>query len=297
MTDYQPPICDYEGSEYQREFWEEGGRAYEDEAEEAALAKLMPSGGKRLLELGAGAGRNTPRYKGFGEIVLLDYSTTQLAQAQESLNQTGNYRFVAADIYHMPFVDGLFDAATMIRTLHHLQDGQQVIHLVRDLLQKDAVFILEYANKRNLKAILRFVVGRQDWNPFTLEQVEFVELNYDFHPKAIRQWLYEASFAVEKQLTVSHFRIGFLKKLLPTKLLVTLDKALQWTGDFIQVSPSVFTRSRAIGVSAKAKPDSFFCCPVCRNPIEDTPPLLTCDKCGRTYPVENGIYNFKLNSD
>jgi ubiquinone/menaquinone biosynthesis C-methylase UbiE len=297
MTDYQPPICDYEGSEYQREFWEEGGRAYEDAVEEIAIQKLMPVGGKRLLELGAGAGRNTLRYHGFEEIVLLDYSTTQLAQAKHYLGNTGNYRFVAADIYHMPFVDGLFDTATMIRTLHHMQDGQQVIHLVRDLLEKDAVFVLEYANKHNLKAMLRYLLHQQKWSPYTLEQVEFVELNYDFHPKAIRQWLYEANFAMEKQLTVSHFRMGFLKRLIPTNLLVALDRSLQWTGDFVQVSPSVFTRNRAIGASAAAKPGEFFCCSICRTAIEDTPPLLHCPKCGKTYPVENGIYNFKLNTD
>ena len=40
-----------------------------------------------MLELGAGAGRNTPRYAGFERIVLLDYSTTQLAQAQEKLGR------------------------------------------------------------------------------------------------------------------------------------------------------------------------------------------------------------------
>ena len=297
MSDYQPPICDYEGSEYQREFWEEGGRVYEDRAEEAALKKLMPQGGKRLLELGAGAGRNTPRYKGFDEIVLLDYSTTQLAQAKEYLGDAGNYRFVAADIYHMPFVGGLFDAATMIRTLHHMRDGEQVINLVRDLLQKDAIFVLEYANKRNLKAMLRYLFKKQDWSPFTFDQVEFVELNYDFHPKAIRQWLYESNFATEKQLTVSHFRVGFLKRNVPTNILVALDNALQWTGDFIQVSPSVFTRNRAIGASASAKPGEFFCCPACRTPLKDTPPLLKCEGCGQTYPVENGIYNFKLKTE
>ncbi len=297
MTDYQPPICDYEGSEYQREFWEEGGRAYEDAVEEIAIQKLMPIGGKRLLELGAGAGRNTLRYHGFDEIVLLDYSTTQLAQAKQYLGNSGNYRFVAADIYHMPFVDGLFDTATMIRTLHHMQDGQQVIHLVRDLLEKDGVFLLEYANKHNLKAMLRYLLKQQDWSPFTLEQVEFVELNYDFHPKAIRQWLYEANFAMEKQLTVSHFRMGFLTRLVPTKILVALDQLLQWTGDIIQVSPSVFTRNRAIGASTAAKSGTFFCCPICRTAIEDTPPLLRCSQCGRTYPVENGIYNFKLNTE
>ena len=41
-----------------------------------------------MLELGAGAGRNTPRYAGFERIVVLDYSTTQLAQAQQRLGAT-----------------------------------------------------------------------------------------------------------------------------------------------------------------------------------------------------------------
>ena len=54
-----PPVCDYEGSDYQDRFWEEGGRAYEDGAEVLALKRLLPKGGRHLLELGAGAGRNT----------------------------------------------------------------------------------------------------------------------------------------------------------------------------------------------------------------------------------------------
>lgn len=58
-----PPVCDYEGSDYQQKFWAEGGRAYEDGAEAQALKKMLPQeGGEHLLELGAGAGRNTPRY-------------------------------------------------------------------------------------------------------------------------------------------------------------------------------------------------------------------------------------------
>jgi len=68
-----PPICDYEGSDYQTSFWDAGGRAYEDAAEAIALRRLLPPGGRRLLELGAGAGRNTPRYTGFEQITLLDY--------------------------------------------------------------------------------------------------------------------------------------------------------------------------------------------------------------------------------
>ncbi|HET59151.1 MAG TPA: methyltransferase domain-containing protein [Chloroflexi bacterium] len=296
MTDHRP-ICDYEGSEYQKVFWEEGGRAYEDAAEAAALAKLLPASGNRLLELGAGAGRNTPRYRGFDEIVLLDYSTTQLAQARERLGDSPRYRYIAADVYHMPFMPGLFDAATMIRTLHHLHDAPPIFHAIRELLQKDAIFILEFANKHNIKAIARWLLRKQSWSPFSKEPVEFVALNYDFHPKAIREWLFAAQFAIERQLTVSHFRTGFLKARVPAQTLAKWDNALQWTGDFVQLTPSVFLRSRAIGPSQTAAPGQFFCCPVCRTPLEDTPPQLTCQECGRSFPVVNGIYNFKIDQE
>ena len=48
-----PPVCNYEGSDYQTSFWEKGGRAYEDACEAIALKKLLPASGAHLLELGA----------------------------------------------------------------------------------------------------------------------------------------------------------------------------------------------------------------------------------------------------
>ncbi len=38
-----------------------------------------------MLEIGAGAGRNTLRYRGYERIVLMDYALTQLQQAQQRL--------------------------------------------------------------------------------------------------------------------------------------------------------------------------------------------------------------------
>src|SRR5512139_3606908 len=166
-----PPVCNYEGSDYQSSFWDKGGREYEDRAEEIALKRLLPRSGELLLELGAGAGRNTPRYAGFKRIVLLDYSRTQLEQAQQRLGTSDRYIYVAADAYLLPFVSGLFDAATMIRTLHHMADAPAALAQVRRVLQPRGTFILEFASKRNLKAILRYLTKRQDWSPFTPEPV------------------------------------------------------------------------------------------------------------------------------
>ena len=81
MTQEIPPICDYEGSDYQTTFWDEGGRAYEDQAEAVALNRLLPNRGDLMLEIGAGAGRNTPRYLAYERVVLMDYSLTQMQQA------------------------------------------------------------------------------------------------------------------------------------------------------------------------------------------------------------------------
>ena len=83
-----PPVCDYEGSDYQTSFWDKGGREYEDRTEAIALKRLLPKSGRLLLELGAGAGRNTPRYLGFDRIVLLIIHSHNLRRRNsDSANQ------------------------------------------------------------------------------------------------------------------------------------------------------------------------------------------------------------------
>lgn len=293
-----PPVCNYEGSDYQQSFWEQGGREYEDRAEAIALRRMLPKSGKLMLELGAGAGRNTPRYSGFDRIVLLDYSTTQLAQAQQKLGRSDKYIYVAADIYRLPFLDRIFDSATMIRALHHMADAPKALSQVRNILQPSGVFILEFANKLNLKSILRYLIGKQDWNPFTLEPVEFVKLNFDFHPKAIRAWLSELGFTIEKTLTVSHFRLGFLKRLVPAKLLAALDGFFQPTGALWQVTPSVFVRAKVEGNSQKIELPmnviGLFKCPICGSgDLKDKQSHLLCPKCGARWSVNDGIYDFR----
>ncbi len=298
MPDTLPPVCDYEGSDYQTSFWEGGGRAYEDGAEAVALRRLLPpAGGQLLLEIGAGAGRNTPRYRGYGRIVLMDYSLTQLQQAKARLGESERYLYVAANVYRLPFVDGLFDAATMIRVLHHIADVPLALREIRRVLRPGAVFILEYANKRNLKAILRYLLGRQSWSPFTPEPVEFVALNFDFHPRMVRASLRECGFSLQRQLTVSHFRIALLKKLFPAALLVRLDALAQLTGDWWQLTPSVFTRSLAEGETPLPAEGAFFRCPACGGQEwEEKEAALECRSCGHAWPVVDGIYDFRVAS-
>jgi ubiquinone/menaquinone biosynthesis C-methylase UbiE len=294
-----PPVCNYEGSDYQTSFWDQGGRQYEDRTEAIALKRLLPKQGRLMLELGAGAGRNTPRYLGFDRVVLLDYSRTQLEQAQQRLGKSDKYIYVAADVYRLPFVDGLFDGATMIRVLHHMADAPKALGQVKNVLASGGTFILEFANKLNLKAILRYLLGKQKWNPFTLEPVEFVELNFDFHPRAVQNWLKGLGFSIERILTLSHFRVGFLKRIIPTGIIVFFDSIFQWTGALWQVTPSVFVK--AVGgnqASGSVKRElsvlEFFKCPDCgHSPLVDKSDYLECSSCKRKWEVKDGIYDFR----
>lgn len=294
MTSNTPPVCNYEGSQYQKDFWEEGGRAYEDAAEEVALKRLLPAEGNFMLELGAGAGRNTPRYKNYKRVALVDYSRTQLEQARDRLGPGQRFLFVAADIYKLPFVEGRFDGATMIRTLHHMTDPVLALSQVRRVMIPEGVFILEFANKRNLKAITRYLLGKQDWSPFTEDPVEFADLNYDFHPRAVRRYLRQAGFEITKQLTVSHFRLGFLKRHIPLKVLKRLDAVLQPTGALIQVSPSVFSKCRAVGSTHVAEDTRLFQCPICGSHLPGGEVDQVCPGCSRVWEYRDGIYDFRV---
>ena len=188
----------------------------------------------------------------------------------------------------------------MIRALHHMADAPKALGQIRSVLQPNAIFILEFANKLNLKAVLRYIFGRQSWNPFTLEPVEFVKLNFDFHPKAIRSWLQELGFTIEKTLTVSHFRLGLLKRIIPARLLAALDGLFQPTGAFFQFTPSVFVKARVkneAGVrnfEVPLKLSDLFKCPECGSGnLQEKTDHLHCSTCTANWGMHDGIYDFR----
>jgi ubiquinone/menaquinone biosynthesis C-methylase UbiE len=293
----RPRICDYEGSNYRTEFWENKDRDYEDRVERIALRRLLPPGGQRLLEIGAGFGRLTEEYQAFNQVVLLDYSLSLLQQAQERLGRSSRFIYVAADVYAMPFRPGVFDAATMIRVLHHMADAPAALAQVAQALAPGGVFILEYANKRNVKALLRYAFQRQTWNPFDEAPVEFVELNFDFHPAYIQRSLRAAGFTEERLLPVSFFRLSTLKATLPTDALVQLDSLFQHTG--LIYTPSIFVRARAArpGVSDNLAVETIFACPETGAPLIAEGDTFVSRASGKRWAIRDGIYDFKAPLD
>ena len=285
---------DYEGSGYRTDFWEGQGREYEDLTERIALRRLLPPRGRRVVHLGAGFGRMTGELGGYDQIIVLDYSRTLLRDARSRLGTDDRFIYVAADIYRLPLADGSCDAAVMERVIHHFANVPAAFKQIRATLAPGAPFVLEYASKRNLKAILRYGLRQQDWNPFDEEPIEFVKLNFDFHPAYMARCLQEAGFHTERRLALSYFRLGLLKRIVPLSLLVTLDRLLQPTGQIAPFSPSVFTLNFATeGEPPHAVDGPLFKCVNCGGALQPEGDTMVCEHGDGRWAVRDGIYDFK----
>jgi ubiquinone/menaquinone biosynthesis C-methylase UbiE len=301
-TDLEPQaqsasICDYEGSDYQKRFWKDGDRAYEDAVERVAIGRLLPPKGRRMIEFGAGFGRLADLYTGYEQIVLLDYSRSLLREGAEKWGHDPRFIFVAADLYKLPFAGGIFSAATMIRVIHHIADVPAVLAQIRKALAPGSTFVFEFANKRNLKSMARHASGRQAWSPHDREPVEFVKLNFDFHPEWMLQKIRHAGFGVEEKLSASYLRAGFLKRTLPLKAMVGIDAALQRTAGLGLLSPSVFLRLKSLGSASQNQTtlsgDAIFRSPRSGMALRREGDLLVCDGDGTRWRAEGNFYDFK----
>lgn len=295
------PVIDYEGSGYKTDFWVAQGREYEDATERLALERLIPPRGGRIIEIGAGFGRLADLYDGYEQIILFDYSRTLLQEAVAEWGHDPRFVFVAGNVYNLPFATATIDTLIMVRVMHHLAEVPNALQNFQRVLHNGSTAVLEYANKRNLKAMLRWAIKRQDWSPYDREPIEFVELNYDFHPDWMDERFAEADLTSARQFGVSHFRLPALKQTLGANVLSKLDSLIFGLGGRVPIAPSVFVELRSPTSAQREEADALddlsklFRCPSCATDaaMQVENEVCTCSGCNRSYQLANGIWDFK----
>ena len=265
------PVIDYEGSQYRADFWVDQGRDYEDATERLAITQLLPANGGRIAEIGAGFGRLANLYQGYEQIVLFDYSRTLLQDAAREWGHDPRFVFVAGNIYTLPLASGTLDTLVMIRVMHHLADVPAALQQLRRLMHRYSVGVVEYANKRNLKALARWSLRRQEWSPLDREPVEFVKLNFDFHPDWMAEQFKQAGLVTRQRLAVSHFRLPALKRRIGAERLAAIDRWLFAPGGTYPLAPSVFLKVGVDEASARSGASTA---------SDDIAGILRCSRCG-----------------
>ena len=167
---------DYENYDY-REFWEDDKRYYEDRSERIALRSMLKgvdTSNKLLADIGCGYARLFNEYSKFQRVILIDYSMKNLRNARERVSRflsddpekLLNVLFISADATAIPIRDDSADTVLTVRVVHHLDRPEKYFDEVKRILKAGSIYIFEFANKRNLKNILRFMTGKMDTSPF-----------------------------------------------------------------------------------------------------------------------------------
>jgi len=243
---------DYENYDY-REFWEDDKRYYEDQSERIALRSMLkgvdPSN-KLFIDIGCGYARLFNEYSKFQRVVLIDYSIKNLRNARERISRflsndpekLSNVLFISADATAIPIRDDSADTILTVRVVHHLDRPEKYFDEVKRILKVGSLYIFEFANKRNLKNILRFIIGKMDTSPFGPVPSQIGETIRNYHPKEIYRKLRERDIKIERIISVSNFRLGILKKIFGNKILLFFENIYQKIFSFITWGPSIFIK-------------------------------------------------------
>lgn len=237
-------------------YWE--GREYEHEAEIIAIEAFLKKIPKidEIVELGAGYGRLTPAYAyRANKVTLVDPSAKLLKLARQELKENKKINFIQAKTENTPgkIKKASADLVIVVRVLHHIDDIDLCLEIIKDLVGKDGHLILEYANKTHFKAtVSEFVKGNLTFtlDIFSEDKTKKKKGTLPFknyHPEIIRRSLEKANFQVKEVRSVSNIRSPFLKSLLPLDLMLFLERHLQRLLAKFYFGPSIFLLAKKKG--------------------------------------------------
>jgi ubiquinone/menaquinone biosynthesis C-methylase UbiE len=286
----------YEGIEYQ-DFWVRDDRKKLHLLEQKLLRKLLPSSGRRILDLGCGYGRLANLYLDrFDEVVLLDGSMSLLREAKQVIGSRASY--IAADINHLPFSGSCFDSILMMRVFHHIEDSARLLNSISAKLAGQGVLVFNYSNKINPKFISRWIRGKTKGNPITLDPAGVGSTFIQHHPRAVENMLHENGFS-----NIFYFGAGVFDKL--PKMLIGGQASVN-AGAItapmlgrLRIAPWMICKA-----THELRPGEEFCariedsliCPACQSPLQSTQDMMACSGCSVQYPIEDGIFDLRIHS-
>ena len=265
-----------------------------DELEHSLIRDLLPASGYRIIDIGCGFGRLADCYLDrFEQVVMLDGSMTLLKQARESLKEKAVY--IAADANRLPFLESSFDCALMMRVFHHLPNSQFVLEGVKRILGGNGCFVFNYSNKLSAKQLMRKLLHFWRENPLTLEPVLSGKTLIQHHPAYVHQLLIKAGFSQTK-----YFGTGVMDKI--AGRIGRADGLLSGKGvapllGVLKLAPWIMCKAQANGgtlADAKIGVDDILACPICHDPVTRVSDAYLCSSCGRSYPVEDKIADFRI---
>src|SRR5579859_1838429 len=200
-------IADYDSNDYDyRSYW--SGRDYELWAEDNVLRRVIPGLGapEWLVDFGGGYGRNARHYRDRARhYVIADGSANNLRTASSELGddvRAGRAYLVRCDLNALPFVPYAFDAAIVVRVLHHLSDIDGALAQMAGTI--GGRFLLDVPIKHHALALLRAPGSVRGPAPLRTGTTEYPFWN--FRLDSIREALAHNGFGTRTVASVNNLR-------------------------------------------------------------------------------------------
>lgn len=287
-------------------------RSYEHEAEVYALKTILhDSSGDWFVDIGGSYGRHIPIYQGkYAGCVLLDYSLNSLRQASDELTRQNITTVfpVAANAYHLPFQDNVFEGGMMIRVLHHIENPDAALDEIIRTFRDRGRFVLEFPNKLHAKSVIK-AIARGDTTYLSSPkpvQVQTIKpegscnadpgIMLNFAPKHIRNLLSNRNVTITSSTAISFLRMPIFKKLIGTKALVQIEKVLQKILGNTTLTPSIIfsteihkKATQPIRTGKFLNLRDILACPSCAGKLSFSSHTYTCTSCSLSFPIQYGI--------
>jgi SAM-dependent methyltransferase len=203
--------------------------------------------------------------------------------------------FIAANAYHLPFKDEVFDAGITIRTFHHMNLPKEFFQEFSRVLQPRSEVLFEYSNKRNIMRLLK--TGTRSLRK---DHEEYAEWQFGTHPAYLENIANEAGLKVKRTMGTGFFpRFLTEKTLFLEPILGILETIFDFTLGRIGLAPMNFARLwKNSGAGITENPGSelsdILKCPACRGDVEEISEGFRCISCARLFPKNGKVIDFRF---
>ena len=150
--------------EHWRSYWQvhsDADELYSNEGRVVdSIARACPVEGRRVLEVGAGSGRDSVTLVGMGaRVFVLDYVEGSLSVVRKEAAKSGvEVLLVCGDATRMPFRDGSFDVAFHQGLLEHFRDPGPLLDENRRVLAKGGTLLVDVPQKYHVYTLVKHVL-------------------------------------------------------------------------------------------------------------------------------------------
>lgn len=223
------------------------------------LRSVVDLSGKKVLEIGAGTGRDSLNFVNYNaEVYQVDYAMSALKLMKEVADESGlPVRLIGGDAFHLPFADGTFDIVFHQGLLEHFREPLATNLLKENVrvLKRGGLLLVDVPQRYHIyTAVKHVLIALNAWfagweREFSVGELESKLKNLGLSPvRCYGEWMYPS--LVYRTCREALLKIGVKLPLYPKIFPPLTELRRRLRESLLQMRIALYT-SLSIGVIAR----------------------------------------------